>query len=414
MQVVLYEDGRHRSFGPLTSFRPVFALRCGALRLHEKLEARRPGWTVRLLPREELREVFSEECPGRGVEGLSGGPTLLLSARVVPDTGLLDVLDGLTGETLLVSGGEVVGARIERDIGKRVEVLRLSGGDASATALDATADVPARTVLRPWDLVSLTPAEIRADALASGRLGQAHGSVHPGAHLVEPDRIAVGERSSIGPGAVIDATSGPVLVGEGVTVMANAVVMGPAAVGNRSVVKVGAKIYPGTSVGEMCKVGGEVEGSVLESYSNKQHEGFLGHSYVGSWVNIGAATDNSDLKNNYGSVRVEIDGESVDTGLTFVGATIGDHTKTAIGTKLTTGTVVGVFCNVLSAGFAPRAIPAFSWGTPNGYEPYDVDKALDTARRVMARRDHRLSAAAESLIRGVHAEGRAERGGTRA
>lgn len=402
MQVVLYEDGRHRSFGPLTCLRPVFALRCGALRLHEKLECRRREWRVLLLPRAALAEVFAEQFPGRGTSGLAEEPTVLLSARAVADDALLKALETTSGETVLLAGGVPVGARVERDVRKRVEALGRADGDVGALGLSAKADVPARVVSYPWDLVRLTPDEITADAAAIGRMGEIRGSMHPGAHLVEPGRIAIGEGSTIGPGAVIDATAGPVLIGSGATIMANAVVTGPAAIGDRSSVKVGAKIYGGTSIGPVCMVGGEVEGSVFQSHTNKQHDGFLGHSYLASWVNIGAATDSSDLKNNYGNVRVEIAGEVRDTGLTFVGATIGDHTKTAIGTKLNTGTVIGVFCNVLAAGFPPKVIPAFSWGGPDGFVRYDIEKALDTARRVMARRGEKLTAALESLMRAVY------------
>jgi UDP-N-acetylglucosamine diphosphorylase/glucosamine-1-phosphate N-acetyltransferase len=409
MQVVLYEDGRHRSFGPLACLRPVFALRCGALRLHEKLECRRRGWRVLLSPRPALADVFAGQFPGRGTNGLVEEPTVLLSAGAVADEALLKALETASGETVLLAAGVPVGARVERDVRKRVEALRSADGDVGALGLSATAEVPARVVSYPWDLVRLTPDEIAADAEAIGRMGEIRGSVHPGAHLVEPGRIAIGDGSTIAPGAVIDATAGPVLIGNGATVMANAVVIGPAAIGDGSSVKVGAKIYGGTSIGPVCKVGGEVEGSVFQSHTNKQHDGFLGHSYLASWVNIGAATDNSDLKNNYGNVRVEIAGEVRDTGLTFVGATIGDHSKTAIGTKLTTGTVIGVFCNVLAAGFAPKVIPAFSWGGPDGFTPYEIEKALDTARRVVARRGERLTPAEESLIRGVFDEERRAR-----
>lgn len=406
MQVVLYEDGQHRSFGPLTCLRPVFALRCGALCLHEKLERRRRGWRVLLLPRPALAAVFSEQFPERGVSGLADEPTVLLSARAVPDEPLLKALEAASGETIFVASGVPVGARVERNVRDRVEARARAGGDVGALGLSATTDVPARVVSYPWDLVRLTADEITADAAVIGGMGEVRGSVHPGAHLVEPGRIAIGDGSTVAAGAVIDATAGPVLIGAGAVVMANAVVIGPAAIGDRSSVKAGARIYGGTSVGPACKVGGEVEGSVFQSHANKQHDGFLGHSYLGSWVNIGAATDNSDLKNNYGSVRVEIDGEVRDTGLAFVGATIGDHTKTAIGTKLNTGTVVGIFCSVLSTGFPPRHIPAFSWGGPGGFALHEIDRALDTARRVMARRGEKLTPAAEALIRGVYEEER--------
>jgi UDP-N-acetylglucosamine diphosphorylase/glucosamine-1-phosphate N-acetyltransferase len=407
MQVVLFEDGRHRSFGPLASLRPVFALRCGALPLHEKFQQRRPAWRVSMVPRQGLAEVFGEQFPGRGPSTLGSEPSVLLSARALADDALLRAIESLEGEVVLAAGGVPVGARIETDIRRRVESLRRAAGDLAVLGIPTTVEVPCRLVSQPWDLVKLTPDEIAADAAAGGKLGEIRGSVYPGAHLAGQERISVGEGSTISPGAVIDATSGPVLIGDGVTVMPNAVIIGPAAVGDRSIVRVGAKIYGGTSVGPVCKVGGEVEGTVFQSFSNKQHDGFLGHSYVGSWVNIGASTDNSDLKNNYGSVRVEIDGEVVDTGLMFVGATIGDHTRTAIGTKFNTGTVVGIFCSVLSTGFPPRSIPSFSWGEPGGFVPYDIEKALETARRVMARRGEKLTAATEALVRSVHREERA-------
>jgi len=406
MQVVLFEDGQHRAFGPLTSLRPMFSLRCGVFRLREKWEMRRPRWRVALLPRAELADVFAEELPRRGIDGLGDGPTVLVSGRALADERLLAAAEAVSGEAVLRAGNAAVGARIERDVRGRVGAFGRSGGDVAVLGIDAAVDVPARLVSRPWDIVELTAGEIAADAELRGVLCGVKGLVHPGAHLIEPGRVAIGEGATVGPGAVIDAAAGPVVIGEGATVMANAVVIGPAAVGARSVVRAGARIYGGTSIGPVCKVGGEVEASVLQSFTNKQHDGFLGHSYLGSWVNIGAATDGSDLKNNYGDVRVEIGGELVDTGLTHVGAVVGDHSKTAIGTKLGTGTVVGAFCSVLSSGPTPRSIPAFSWGTGGGFVLHDVDRALATARRVMARRGMTLTAAYEARVRALFREAR--------
>jgi UDP-N-acetylglucosamine diphosphorylase/glucosamine-1-phosphate N-acetyltransferase len=151
----------------------------------------------------------------------------------------------------------------------------------------------------------------------------------------------------------------------------------------------------------MCKVGGEVEESVIHSYSNKQHDGFLGHAYLGMWVNLGADTNNSDLKNNYGNVKVVINGRLVDSGSMFVGLTMGDHSKSGINTMFNTGTVVGVSSNVFGAGFPPKFVPSFSWGGSDGQETYELEKSLAVARRVMARRKVTLSAAEESLFRTV-------------
>ena len=148
-------------------------------------------------------------------------------------------------------------------------------------------------------------------------------------------------------------------------------------------------------------MGGEVGSSIIHSYSNKQHEGFLGHSYLGSWINIGADTNNSDLKNNYESITVLLNGKPVDTGSQFVGLIMGDHSKTAINTMFNTGTIVGVSCNIFGAGFPPRYIPSFSWGGSDFLKPYDIGKSLEVANIVMKRRDKNLNLTGEILLRKI-------------
>ncbi len=409
MQTVLYEDGSHRFFGPLTYLRPQFDLRCGALLLREKLEVRFPASKVVLLPRPELARVVAEQHPGRGIDALGEEVTLFLCGRVIVDDALLRAIADIPGEAIITSGDTPVGAVVRENVAGRAGAVGESLGDLGALGIEITLEVPARIVSYPWELVNLTGEEIAIDAPLVRRAGSVEGSVHPAAHLLEPANVAVGAGTEIGPGVVVDARHGPVLIGRRVTVMPNAVLEGPLAVGDDCLIKAGARIYEGTSIGENCKIGGEVEGSVFQGWSNKQHEGFLGHSYVGSWVNLGAATDNSDLKNNYGPVRVTIGSRTLDTGLTFVGSTIGDHAKTAIGTKLNTGTVVGVFANVVTDGFPPKAIPSFSWGTPAGFVEHDLARAVETARGVMARRKVEMTPAMESLIAQVFEATREER-----
>jgi UDP-N-acetylglucosamine diphosphorylase/glucosamine-1-phosphate N-acetyltransferase len=411
MQTVLYEDAAHELFGPLTLFRPEFELRCGVLLLREKLEMRMPGSLVALLTCRELAAVVDAEHPGRGVDALREEPTLFLSGRVIVDDTLVSAIRDVTGDAVLTSGGTPVGAVVQGEISRRAGALRNSGCDVGALGVENSFEVPARVATYPWDLVNLSAEEIEADAALLSRFGEIGATAHPSAQLVEPARIAAGEGSRIDAGVVVDATEGPVVIGRDVRIMPNAVVMGPVSVGDRSTIKAGARVYGGTSIGEGCKIGGEVEGSVFQGWSNKQHDGYLGHSYVGSWVNLGAATDNSDLKNNYSPVRVVIGGRTVDTGSIFVGATIGDHTKTAIGTKLNTGTVIGAFASVLANGFPPKWIPSFSWGTPDGFFEYDLERALETARSVMARRGFELSSAMVSLIEDVFETSRPDRKG---
>jgi UDP-N-acetylglucosamine diphosphorylase/glucosamine-1-phosphate N-acetyltransferase len=176
------------------------------------------------------------------------------------------------------------------------------------------------------------------------------------------------------------------------------VIVGPAYLGPGTVVNPGAKLREGTSLGAHCKVGGEIEESIVLDLSNKQHDGLLGHAVVGSWVNLGADTNGSDLKNNYGPVRVDLGGGGEDTGSSFVGPHFGDHAKTGIDTMLTTGGVVGVAANVFGGGFAPRHVPSFSWGGSDGLGEYRLDAAVDTAKTVFARRGARWTQAHATLI----------------
>jgi UDP-N-acetylglucosamine diphosphorylase/glucosamine-1-phosphate N-acetyltransferase len=188
------------------------------------------------------------------------------------------------------------------------------------------------------------------------------------------------------PGVTINAEHGPVWLDQDATVMPHAVLEGPLYLGKNSIIKTGAKIWENTTIGPMCKVGGDVEESIILAYSNKQHEGFLGHAYLAEWINIGADTNNSDLKNNYGEITVFLNGYPVNTGKQFLGLIMGDHSKTAINTMLNTGTIVGVNCNVFGSGFPPKFIPSYSWGGEIGLREYQFEKAIETARSAMKRR----------------------------
>jgi UDP-N-acetylglucosamine diphosphorylase/glucosamine-1-phosphate N-acetyltransferase len=226
-------------------------------------------------------------------------------------------------------------------------------------------------------------------------LNQQQGKIDRGSHLLGKENIFLGKGSRIMPGVVLDAEEGPIWIGQNTRVLPNAVLRGPLAIGDHCLVKIAAKIYENTSVGPVCKVGGEIEGCIIQEFSNKQHDGFLGHSYLGAWINIGADTNNSDLKNNYGEISVYLNDRSINTGKRFLGLTMGDHSKTGINTMFNTGTVVGVNCNIYGEGFPPKFIPSFSWGGAAGFREFQFEKALEVAKIVMDRRkvtftDHHL------------------------
>jgi UDP-N-acetylglucosamine diphosphorylase/glucosamine-1-phosphate N-acetyltransferase len=234
--------------------------------------------------------------------------------------------------------------------------------------------------------------------------GQGEDSVvYPDVQIINEDDILVGEGAVIKPGVVLDASEGPIAVGDRSVIMPNTVVVGPASIGADSIIKSGSKILEGTSVGDVCKIGGEVDSTIFGNYTNKQHDGFIGHSYLGEWVNVGAASNTSDLKNNYSSVRMWCAGSTRDTGRQFLGTIIGDHTKTGINTIFNTGTVVGFNCNVFSAEMPPGFVPSFSWGHGHTITEYDLAKAMQTAEVVMERRKVKFGNAYKSLFQKIHA-----------
>jgi UDP-N-acetylglucosamine diphosphorylase/glucosamine-1-phosphate N-acetyltransferase len=223
----------------------------------------------------------------------------------------------------------------------------------------------------------------------------------PDAHFINEGNICLSGGVKIMPTAVLDASHGPIYIEEGVEIQPYSYLGGPAYVGKDTLI-VGGKIE-GCSIGPVCRVGGEVEETIIQGYTNKYHAGFLGHAYVGEWVNFGAMSTNSDLKNDYSSVKVTLNGRLVDTGSLKVGSFIGDFTKTAIGTLLNTGINIGVCCNILGTGLvAEKEIPDFTWYTSKRQHEYRLDKALDVIKRTMARREKTLSESLEKRLTDIH------------
>jgi UDP-N-acetylglucosamine diphosphorylase/glucosamine-1-phosphate N-acetyltransferase len=412
MQLCIFEDIQYRGFLPLAYLRPVSDLRCGATTLGEKIAACLPRTPVSLRVRPDMAEFWLEEERTVPVNSLSADDTWFVNARAVADERLAKLLRRKKPrQCAYLSNGELAAVYVE---GKNVHSA--GGSRHELPGPDNFTGFPTESfegtlVRHPWDLVSHCAREIEKDFAnrSAGRGNGGRARVQRGAYLLNRKNIRLSSGSVVQPGAVIDAGDGPVILGRNVTVMAHAFIQGPACIGDGSVIKAGAKIYHGTSIGPRCKVGGEVEASIIQSYSNKQHDGFLGHSYIGSWVNIGAGTNTSDLKNTYGRVSVRLADEEIDTGLQFVGLTMGDHSKTGIGALFSTGTVVGVSCNLLGPAPPPKYVPSFSWGEKGAFTVYDPDKAVVTAERVMARRDIRMGSAYERRMREVFATTAAER-----
>jgi UDP-N-acetylglucosamine diphosphorylase/glucosamine-1-phosphate N-acetyltransferase len=408
----IFESTECIDLQPLVWVRPVWNLRCGILLLREKIERAYPGTVVHLHCRPHLAPHVREQLPGRAVNDAPTDACLYVNGQMIAGSDLRLKIPLAGPDLVYEAGGMIAAARVSGAAADRLSRRLAAGPLAPGDFADLPrTPIDVRMARYSWDLVNANGGQIAADAkpLLSAANTLVRGKVYTGAHLLEPAQITIGEGSRIKPGAVLDAEEGPIVIGDNVTVMPNAVIEGPVFIGDHSTVKIGAKIYGNTSIGPLCKIGGELEGSIVHSHANKQHEGFIGHAYLGMWVNVGADSNNSDLKNNYSTVRVTVNGREVDSGSQFVGVVMADHAKSGINTMFNTGTVVGVGCNVYGADFLPKYLPSFSWGGAEHLEAYALEKFLAVARKVMARRSVTLTVAEEELLRFVYEATAAER-----
>lgn len=399
--ICIFEDPQYVKLLPLVYTRPVYDLRCGILTLREKIQRAYPAAETALLCRPYLADVVKQQHTSLRVNNVDAGECLFVNGRLLATKDLAKKIPLRGSNAVFIANNTVVAVRSHgnahqsgsKDFSDEFDVEHFSDFEKI--------DVDVEMIEYPWNLVAKNGEQITSDFLSlmsKIKGNKIRGKVYPGAHLLNKRQIFIDTAAIVKPGVVLDAEGGPIFIGKNAKIFPNAVIEGPAYIGMNSLIKIGAKIYENTSIGEMCKVGGEVEACILHSFSNKQHDGFLGHSYLGMWCNLGADTNNSDLKNNYGRVKVYVNGSQVDSGSQFVGLTMGDHSKSGINTMFNTGTVVGVSSNVFGAGFPPKFVPSFSWGSAEKLDTYDVGKALDVARRVMARRKVEMSAADEQLI----------------
>ena len=371
---IIHDDGRGE-FGPLTDLRPAFRLRTGAQTTSQRI-ARRLGLevTASWVPA-SLVEVHAESAR-RPVNELPEGEHLLaVNGRW---SGLESIDPPAPGGVLVNADDEVVMAHLARE-----DMLRWLQEGVVPDGVDRNS-VDAVLYRYPWDILDRLDAALLDDLSAC-----------PVPHMVG-DRLAVhGDHpvhvhpeATVLPGVVADTTAGPVVIDEAAVVRCNAVLIGPCFIGPRTIVSDGAVIKARCSFGPDCRVGGEVGGTIFQSSSNKSHDGHLGDSIVGCWVNLGAGTTNSNLLNTYSEVitRLHPDGQSMRTGRIFMGTVIGDHVRTAIGTRLMTGTALGTGAMIATTAPPPTTVAGFSWLTDKGTRAYRFNKFMDVARTVQARR----------------------------
>ena len=392
-----FEDKFLENFHPLTLTRPVYDLRVGILTLGDKwlhsldVPEKKTAGTLR----NHLKGVFEEFSVSDPTEN-----ALWINPRFIPSDALTKQVKELDDNQGLITDSQLIAANISYETHQKWNQLGIDLDDISLIDLNPDDFV---ILKNSWELFQINGEQIISDIELIRKNFEKSQKEYPHAIFTNRDHIFIEEDAEIEPGAMLLADTGPIYIGNGARIMANSVIRGPSAICKNSVVKMGAKIYEDTTVGPVCKVGGEIANTIFHSYSNKAHDGYVGNSVFGQWVNRGADSNTSNLKNNYSTVKV-VDWKTkkeFDTGQQFIGTIMGDHSKTGINAMLNTGTLCGVCCNLFSDKYPPKFVPSFSWVSGSDIVPYHFDKAVEAMERMMARRSVQLTPSYHKMMKAL-------------
>lgn len=379
---VLFDYNRRNLF-PFTLTRPVADLRTGIL-------TNRQHWELVL---EQNVSFFTEDYLNKKFPVWQEKENLFINGSMIPSVDFVEAAGNLLLGQRLVQNGIPLAAFAE-------------GWPDPTSPYGRFRDIEYNGKLtfinHPWDLFILNDEILRQqfEVVTENKKSRVLSGTN---QVMAPENIFVEDGAKV-EFSIINAAGGPVYIGKNVEIMEGSMIRGPVAICENATVKMGAKIYGATTIGPYCKVGGEISNSVIFGYSNKAHDGFIGNSVLGEWCNLGADTNTSNLKNNYSNVKVyNYKTDSLqDSGLTFCGLFMGDHSKSGINTMFNTGTVVGVSANIFGTGFPPKYIPSFTWGGFEPFEPYDLQKAAIVAKAVFSRRKMLFDATEESILKAVN------------
>ena len=384
MNYILYDGGVRNALLPFTFTRPVADIRIGILTIREKWEKYLGNTTTTL-----TEEYLSEKYPMVEMD-----ENVMINASFLPNDILAEMILNLQENQLIVKEDEII-AFYTTSGQEEVELENYEWIEYDDECIQ---------IEHTWDIFQKNDAALREDfdLLTADRNSRPIPST---VNVIAPENIFIEEGARL-QFVTLNASTGPIYIGKDTEIMEGSVIRGPFALCDHAQVKLAAKIYGATTIGPHCRVGGEVNNSVMFAYSNKGHDGFLGNAVLGEWCNIGADSNNSNLKNNYENVKLwDYETERFeDTGLQFCGLMMGDHSKCGINTMFNTGTVVGVSANIFGAGFPRNYIANFSWGGAQGTQAYLPKKAFETARMVMSRRNITFSEQDEAILTHVFSE----------
>lgn len=376
MNIILHDNNNHLNFAPLTLTKPVGKLRMGILTCEERWQAHFPKATISF----QTEDYLSERFPLLNAEN-----NIIINAAVIVNEMIASwVSELIFGQTLLINDQLIATHGVE-----------LGEGEIIKKELEDLVLLENR-----WDIYQLNAAVLQLDfdQITKGRNSKPLSATNT---VIGDSKLVFLEEGAKVEAAILNTTSGPIYLGKNAEIMEGSVVRGGLAMCESSALKLSTKIYGATTLGPHCKVGGEVNNCVFQAYSNKGHDGFLGNSLVGEWCNLGADTNSSNLKNNYGKVKTHsyVENKLVQTDVQFMGLTMGDHSKCGINTMFNTATVVGVSSNIYGADFPDKLIGDFMWGGGNKWENFKFEKAIEVAENMMGRRGVELSPEDKAILK---------------
>ena len=392
MNLYVFEDQRFSDFFPISSTRAVFDIRFGQSTFLERIINVFPEHSVSLIVRDEFKELVSERHTNIAVNPDNIEEGLWISSSVIWTRESVELLSDK--DTAFMKDDKLVAANLSSSDAARW----ISNGGPLKSELESVEfkNIEVYQCNYLWDIIKFINQSINDDA---NELKPVDRLDYPHTNLINPDKIFI-NNAKVMPGALINAEKGPVIIDNNAVIYGQTYIEGPAFIGTDTVIKPLTKIV-GSVIGKKCKIGGEVESSVIQGYSNKVHDGHLGDSFLGEWVNLGAGTSNSNLKNNYSSVKISLNENLIDTNSLHIGCFIGDHVKTAIGTLINTGTIIGAASMISTYGFPPVNLPPFSWYFNRKKERMDFDKFVSTAQKSKSRRNKNFTSAEKRLYKKI-------------
>ncbi len=388
-KIILFDDESRDQLLPLVYTKPTCELRCGILTIREKWEIYLNA-KASFITQDYLTEKYSIDI---------SSDNLIINGALLPNPGIAKLILGLKQNEAILCQGELLAARLNE---QQFNLLNNEEPIDEINGIEIGENDGYIKIKHLWEIFQYNGAEIKADfeLITRHRKSQECSSSN---QIIGNGELFIEEGARV-ECAILNTNDGPIYIGKNAEVMEGSIIRGPFALCENGVVKMGAKIYGNTTLGPYCKAGGELNNVVMSGFSSKGHDGFLGNSVIGEWCNFGADSNNSNLKNNYAEVKLwNYKLEKFEkTGLQFCGLIMGDHSKCGINTMFNTGTVIGVNCNIYGAGFPRNFVPSFSWGGSGGYKLYQIDKALETAEKVMLRRDKNLDQTEQDILKHIY------------